>query len=263
MEAERLSGLSRRARNNNGDTVMSTMSSASMPRAATVVPLQKRERWTKGGPVVSHLGEEEISNLEERAIATIGDPSTLGLWGFATGTWMAGTVIGSAFPHSAITAVVPVLFVFAGAVQFIAGLFAFRRANVLAATAFCAFGAFNVTEAFFIGLQTANTVGMTGAPLILNGFLFESFAFIAAALTLAAMRTNVALVCVLGTLAIGYCLAGIPDLTGSAAPGGIGVIGNIGGWVLVASAACAYYTGAAFVVNSVWNRTVLPIGGEP
>lgn len=242
---------------------MSTMSSASSPRAATVVPLQKHERWTKAGPVVSHLDEQEISNLEERAIATIGDPSTLGLWGFATGTWMAGTVIGGAFPHSSIAAVAPVLFVFAGIVQFIAGLFAFRRANVLAATAFCAFGAFNVTEAFVIALQTANTIGTTGAPMILNGFLFESFAFIAAALTLAAMRTNAALVCVLGTLAIGYCLSGIPNLTGSAAPGGLAIIGNIGGWFLVASAMCAYYTGAAFVVNSVWNSTVLPIGGEP
>jgi succinate-acetate transporter protein len=242
---------------------MSTMSSASSPRAATVVPLQKQERWTKAGPVVSHFDESEISRLEERAIATIGDPSTLGLWGFATGTWIAGTVIGGAFPHSSLVAVVPVLLVFAGVVQFIAGLFAFRRANVLAATAFCAFGAFNVTEALFIALQTANTVGAAGAPMILNGFLFESFAFIAAALTVAAMRTNVALVCVLGLLGIGYCLSGIPDLTGSATPGGIGVIGNIGGWFLVASAAFAYYTGAAFVVNSIWNSTVLPIGGEP
>lgn len=242
---------------------MSTMSPASSPPAATVVPLQKHERWTKAGPVVSHLDEEEISNLEERASATIADPSTLGLWGFATGTWIAGTVIGGAFPHSSIVAAVPVLLVFAGVVQFIAGLFAFRRANVLAATAFCAFGAFNVTEAFFIALQSANTVGATGAPMILNGFLFESFAFIAAALTLAAMRTNIALVCVLGTLAVGYCLAGVPDLTGGGVPGGFSIVGNIGGWFLVASAACAFYTGAAFVVNSTWNSTVLPIGGEP
>jgi len=242
---------------------MSTMSSASSPRPATVVPLQKRERWTKSGPVVSHLDETEISNLEERAIATIGDPSTLGLWGFATGTWMAGTIIGGAFPHSSITAVVPVLIVFAGIVQFIAGLFAYRRANVLAATAFCAFGAFNVTEGFFLALQSANTVAAIGAPLILNGFLFESFAFIAAALALAAARTNVAMVCVLGTLAVGYCLSGIPDLIGSANAGGFGIVGNIGGWFLVASAACAYYTGAAFVINSAWNRTALPIGGEP
>lgn len=241
---------------------MSTMSSAPS-RAATVVPLQKRERWTKAGPVVSHLDESEISNLEERAIATIGDPSTLGLWGFATGTWIAGTVIGGAFPHSSITAVIPVLLVFAGVVQFIAGLFAFRRANVLAATAFCAFGAFNATEAFVLALQASNTIGTAGAPMILNGFLFESFAFIAAALTMAAMRTNMALVCVLGALAVGYCLSGIPDLTGSATPGGFGIVGNIGGWFLVASAACAYYTGAAFVVNSIWSSTVLPIGGEP
>jgi succinate-acetate transporter protein len=41
-----------------------------------------------------------------------------------------------------------------------------------------------------------------------------------------------------------------------------GIFGNIGGWVLVASAFFAYYTGMAVVVNSGWNRTIFPVGGE-
>lgn len=97
----------------------------------------------------------------------------------------------------------------------------------------------------------------------LNLFFAGAPNFIAGALALAATRTNLAMVCVLGTLAVGYCLSGIPDLIGSANPGGFAIVGSIGGWFLVASAACAYYTGAAFVVNSTWNSTVLPIGGEP
>jgi succinate-acetate transporter protein len=229
----------------------------------TVVPLNKHESWTKGGPVVSHLGDDEISLLSERASATIGDPTTLGLWGFATGTWIVGTVIAGVFPQSAFSATIPVLIIFAGIAQFIAGLYAFRRTNVLAATAFCSFGAFNVTAGFFFALQAAGTIGATGAPTVLLGFLLESFAFMALALMLAAIPTNLGLVIVLGTLAVGYCLSGIPNLANAPTAPGWNIVGAIGGWFLVASAFFAYYTGMALVVNSTWNRTVLPIGGEP
>ena len=94
--------------------------------ASTVVPLQRHESWTNGGGVVSHLDDSEITRLEERAAVTVADPSTLGLWGFATGTWMTGTIIAGVFPATAFTAVIPVLLVFAGITQFIAGLFAFN-----------------------------------------------------------------------------------------------------------------------------------------
>ncbi len=229
----------------------------------TVVPLQKHASWTQGGPVVSHMRDDEISMLSERASATIGDPATLGLWGFATGTWITGTVVAGAFPQSALTACIPVLLVFAGLGQFIAGLYAFRRTNVLASTAFCSFGAFNITAALFFALQAANTIGTTGAPMVLFGFLLMSFGFIAFALTVAAIPTNAALVIVLGTLSVGYFLAGIPHLAGAASAPGWSVVESIGGWVLVASAFFAYYTGMAMVVNSTWHRTLLPIGGEP
>lgn len=225
--------------------------------SSTVVQLPPHESWTKAGPVISHMNEEEISNLGERAVASIADPSALGLWGFATGTWMTGTVIAGLFPDSASSGVIPVLLVFAGLTQFIAGLFAFRRVNLLAATAFCAFGAFNVTTAMFFGMQAAHVLGTSGPPVVLQGFLLESFGFIALILTLAALRTNAALVLVLATLTAGYVLAGIHSMYG-----GLADIGHIGGWLLIISAALAYYTGAAIVVNSAWHRTVLPMGGE-
>jgi hypothetical protein len=222
----------------------------------------KRQSWTKAGPVVSHLDDREIFELEDRAVATIADPTPLGLWGLATGTWMAGTVIAGVFPQSAMVAVVPVLLVFAGLVQFIAGLYAFRRSNVLAATAFRCFGSFNATAGIIFLLQNRGILAANGDPVVLLGFLLESFAFIALALAVAALRMNTSIVLVLITLAVGYALGGIPNLANSVGQGGWEVIQAIGGWFLVASAFFAYYTGAAIVVNSVWNRTVLPLGGE-
>jgi uncharacterized protein len=227
---------------------------------ANVTQLLKHENWTKSGPVVSHLPEEEIELLEDRAVATVADPAPLGLWGFATGTWVVGTVLAGVFPVSTLTATIPVLVVFAGLVQFIAGLFAFRRANVLAATAFCSFGAFNALTAIFLAMQARGILPTTGDPMALQGFILVSFGFIALALTIAALPTNAGLVLTLGLLAIGYTLSGIPNLT---AAGSKSLVAELGGWFLVASAFFAYYTGMALVVNSSWQRTVLPIGGEP
>lgn len=230
---------------------------------AQVTPLLKHEKWTKSGPVVSRLPDDEIEVLEERTAATVADPAPLGLWGFATGTWIAGTVIAGVFPTTALTAIIPVLLIFAGLAQFIAGLFAFRRANVLASTAFCCFGSFNVITATLFAMQARGVLPMTGDPIVLQGFVLESFGFIALALGIAALRTNAGLVLTLFLLSAGYVLAGIPNLANSVGSGPYGAVGNIGGWVLVASAFFAYYTGMAMVVNSCWKRTVLPIGGEP
>lgn len=223
----------------------------------------KHENWTRSGPVVSRLPHDEIEILEDRVAVTSADPAPLGLWAFATGTWIAGTVIAGVFPTSDLTATIPVLLIFAGIVQFIAGLFAFRRANILAATAFCSFGAFNTVTATFLAMQAAGKLTVTGDPMVLQGFLFESFGFIALALTIAALRTNAGLVLTLGLLTIGYVLSGIPNLANSAGSGELGQIGNVGGWFLIASAFFAYYTGMALVVNSSWKRTIFPVGGEP
>jgi uncharacterized protein len=230
---------------------------------AELANFTRRESWTKSGPIVSRMPEDEIEVLEDRAAATIADPAPLGLWGFATGTWVTGTIIAGKFPPTALIATIPVLLVFAGIAQFIAGLISFRRANILPATAFCAFGSFNVLTALLFSLQSAGKLTTTGDPLILQGFILVSFGFIALALTLAALRTNAALVLTLLLLAVGYVLAGIPQIYNTVGTGTLGHIGNIGGWFLVASAFFAYYTGMALVVNSSWKQTILPIGGEP
>lgn len=229
---------------------------------ADIANVMRQELWTKSGPVVSHLPGEEIETLEERATATIADPTPLGLWGFATGTWIVGTVLAGAFPASALTATIPVLLIFAGLAQFIAGLFAFRRANVLSATAFCSFGAFNILTAAFFALQARGILAASGDPAVLQGFVLLSFGFMAFALTIAALPTNAGIVITLGLLAIGYTLTGIAAIHGTA-PISHFVVGEIGGWFLVGSAFFAYLTGMALVVNSCWGRTVLPIGGAP
>jgi len=227
-------------------------------------PADRHVSWTTAGPVISHLPEAGISALEERSMATIADPSTLGLWGFATGTWIVATVLAGDLPLTSLPGTAMVVLIFGGIVQFIAGLYAFRRANALTATAFCCFGAFNATAAATVLLQATGLLPPGGGTLVFQGYLLESFGFIALALTFAALRVNLVLVGVLATLCVGYVLSGIPDFgVGATAAAGRGAVGAVGGYFLMASAFLAYYLGMALAVNSSWKRRVLPIFGEP
>lgn len=229
----------------------------------TGAALRERATWTKAGPVVSRMPVDEIAGLEEHAAATIGDSSPLGTWGFATGTWMVATVVAGELPYTAGFAAIPVLIIFAGIGQFIAGLYEYRRANSLLATAFTCFGSFNTTFGVAFLLASAHVIPMTYATWVFHGFLLESFAFIALALAVAALQTNMALIAMLVLLGAGYCLAGIPYLTDKVGVGAYGLVGHIGGYVLMASAFCAYYIGMVMVINSAWKREVLPLFGQP
>lgn len=218
--------------------------------------------WTKAGPVETDLENDELEAVEEERTVTVGQPVTLGLWSFATGTWIVGTVVAGIFPPVALVAAAPLLIVFAGMSQFIAGLIGFRRADTLAGTAFCAFGSFNVAAGFAFLLQGVHLAPVVGIPVVMQGYLLLSFGFIAFLLTAAAARLNLALLGVLLTLGIGYTLAGIPEVSGSLGKGALGQVGYVGGFALIASAGIAYYMGTALVINTTMKRTLLPIWGE-
>lgn len=229
----------------------------------TMERVPKHASWTKAGPVFTSLSEQEIALLEDRATATIAEPGALGMWGFATATWIVATIFAGNLPLTAMGWPVAVLLLFGGVAQFIAGLYAFRRADALLATAFTCFGALYTTLGLMFLFAAANTFTVATNFDVYAGFLLESFAFIALALCLAALMRNLWSAAWLGLLVVGYCLAGIECLAGSIGVGSWGVIGAIGGYFMMASAFCAAYIGAALVVNSTWKRTVLPLFGEP
>lgn len=226
----------------------------------TMERVPKHASWTKAGPIYSTLPEQEIAALEDRATATIAEPGALGMWGFATATWIVATIFAGNLPLTALGWPVAVLLLFGGVAQFIAGLYAFRRADALLATAFTCFGALYTTLGLMFLLAAANTFTVATNFDVYVGFLLESFAFISLALCLAAVMRNLWSTAWLGLLVAGYCLAGIGSLDGAI---GLSVVGAVGGYLMMASAFCAAYIGMALVVNSTWKRTLLPLFGEP
>jgi hypothetical protein len=219
--------------------------------------------WTIAGPVVSRLPHDHIENLEAQTMATVADPVPMGLWAFATGTWIVGTVFGGAFGPGTTADVAPVLIIFAGLAQFIAGLFAYRRVQALPGTAFCCIGSLYTTMGILLLLDAGHLLPVNATDMILFGFLVESFCFIAFALTVAAWELNIATVLVFGLLAIGYGCVGVPYLANAVGHGGWEIVRNIGGWFMCASAFVAAYLGMALIVNTTFKRDLLPIGGRP
>ncbi len=228
--------------------------------------VDQHQSWTPSGPVASRLPDAEIETLEGRAAATISEPGTLALFGFATGTWMAGVVFGGFVGSTAEPALGVVMLLFAGIAQFIGGLYAFRRANALSASTFCCLGSYNAVVGLTLlfmasGLVPQTTAQGAGVFDVLAWFNF-SFGFISFALMAASLRRNLAMAVVLGLLGAGYTLIGVA-LLGFAPPatlgGGVAFAGAILLWI---SSFFAYYLGTALVVNSTWRRPVLPIFGE-
>ena len=228
--------------------------------------VEKHEAWTSAGPVLSHISDSDISVFRERAVITTASPSTVGWWAFATGTWMSATVLGGFLGWADSLSAAPTVLLFAGMTQFIAGLYGFRRASVLHATIFCSFGTLNNALGLMFFLQVTGAVKQgTGAPEMI-GFLLESFAFIALALAWASLRRNALMFGVLAFICAGYAIVGVSQFMAQGSPAGVtglGVIAAAGAALMFASSFLAYYLGTAMLVNSTWNRSVLPIPGLP
>jgi hypothetical protein len=192
-------------------------------------------------------------------MAIIADPQPLGLAGFAAATWTISTVVAGWHSMAALGEAVPIAIFFGGIAQFLAGMWAFRRGNGLAATAFSTFGAFNVAFGVWVLLQQSKLIpsthfGGTSAAYVAGWFIL-TFGVIAAYLAVAALADNWVLVAILTTLAITYVFDGL----------GVMIVGPnnwatyIGGYAGLVSSALAFYLSAALVINSSFGREVVPL----
>jgi hypothetical protein len=135
-------------------------------------------------------------------------------------------------------------------------MWAFRKGNTFAATAFGCYGANNtVVAAFFLMAASGVFTKAFSTNVVLSIELF-SFGYISLVLAGAALRLNPVFVAVLGALVPGFCLSAL-GLIGEPK-----VIGHIGGYFLILSAVLAFYAASALVINATYRRTVLPLFGR-
>lgn len=181
----------------------------------------------------------------------VADPGPLGLAAFAMTTFalsIANTNVWGAGADAALA----LALVYGGAAQFMAGMWEFVRKNTFGALAFTSYGAFWIS--YFV-LVKFILPGVTSAdiPVVVGVFLL-CWAIFTFYMMVTTFRINIALVVVFVVLEATFVLLTIGAFDSQA------TITKIGGWVGVATAAAAWYTSFAGVLNETFKSSVLPTG---
>ena len=188
----------------------------------------------------------------------VADPAPLGLAAFALTTFLLSGHNASFIPD--VVWLGAALF-YGGLAQLLAGMWEFRNRNVFGATAFSTYGGFWLALGTFVILAGTTKLGAglhgTDVPNGLAWFVM-GFAFFNLYMLLWSLRINVATFLVFLTLQITEVLLVIGFF--HEAHGGSAWLTHAGGWAGIVTAAVAWYTSAAGVVNGMSPAPVLPVG---
>ncbi len=181
-------------------------------------------------------------------LAAVADPAPLGLAAFALTTFLlsaknAGWTDGG-------NAWLGFAFAYGGLAQLLAGMWEFRNRNVFGATAFSTYGAFWIG----LGLYVLLAEGGSANPLNDLGFILLAFAIFNTYMLLWSSRVSVAVFLVFFTLEVTEIVLSIGFFREAD-----GII-KAGGVIGIITAAVAWYTSAAGVLNGMAGRKLAPVG---
>ncbi|MBO0732597.1 MAG: acetate uptake transporter, partial [Acidimicrobiaceae bacterium] len=216
----------------------------------------RRRRPRQEGWMSAMSSERSVQVVESTPAA---DPAPLGLAGFALTTFLLSGTNASWIPD--LIWVAPAIF-YGGLGQFCAGMWEFRNRNVFGATAFSTYGGFWMGLGLYVILAHTTTFlgALTDKNAVNNSLAWFLFAFAVfnTYMLLGSMRVNAAVFMVFLTLEVTEILLVIGFFRLSA--GGSPWMLHAGGWAGIVTAAVAWYTSAAGVMNGVSGKVVLPVG---
>jgi succinate-acetate transporter protein len=193
----------------------------------------------------------------------VADPAPLGLAAFALTTFLLSAINAGWAKSSTGFDWWGYAIAYGGLIQLLAGMWEFRNKNVFGATAFSTYGGFWIG----VGLWLHFIAPTAKTPLELNrdlGWILLAFLIFNTYMLIIATQVNVAVFLVFLTLELTEIFLVIgnlstktfalpPDPTNSKAI-------MIGGIIGVVTAAVAWYTSAAGVMNGLKGRVVFPVG---
>jgi succinate-acetate transporter protein len=204
----------------------------------------------------------------DRPVATLveavpaADPAPLGLAAFALTTFLLSGHNASFIPDN--VWIGPALF-YGGLCQLLAGMWEFRNRNVFGATAFSTYGGFWMGLGIIVVLAdvSKNFAAALGGANLTNGlaWFLLAFAIFNTYMLLHSMRVTTAVFLVFLTLEITeiVLVIGFFNLSHGGTPWWL----HAGGWCGIVTAAVAWYTSAAGVVNGMSPVPVMPVGSPP
>jgi succinate-acetate transporter protein len=178
----------------------------------------------------------------------IADPAALGLGAFALTTFLLSLANSGLLPGAG-AAVLGIALFYGGIAQVAAGLWEFAKGNTFGATAFVSYGAFWLS---FWWLETNPAVAKEAGAAGVGAFLL-AWTIFTLFMTVAAVKTNGALLAVFIVLTLTFAALTIGEFSGQ-----VGIT-RLGGWLGLLTAALAWYSAFAVVINATWKRAVLPV----
>ena len=186
-----------------------------------------------------------------RALPAIADPAPLGLAALALTLLVFSMFNAGLLDRSGEPVVLGMALAYGGVAQLLAGMWEFRRGNTFGALTFGSYGAFWLSfwllEQFFAGRIPGAERGSAMA------LFFVSWAILTALLWVASTRTTAVVSLMLFLLTLSFLMLGIGDA------GAHDELVKIGGWFGLATAAAALYAAFAGVINTTYERTLLPL----
>ena len=188
------------------------------------------------------------------SLPPVADPAPLGLAAFALTTFLLSAQ--NATWTDGPDAWLGFALAYGGLIQLLAGMWEFRNRNVFGATAFSTYGGFWIGLGLWALLVAPNITGSTAELETLSdlGWILLAFAIFNTYMMLWATAVTPAVFLVFLTLeateiilAIGFFTANTTTI-------------KIGGYVGIVTAAVAWYTSAAGVINGIAGRHVVPVG---
>jgi len=186
-----------------------------------------------------------------RPVPAIADPAPLGLAALAMTTLVFSVFNAGLVSQTGEPVVLGLAVAYGGLAQLLAGMWEFRRGNAFGALTFGSYAAFWlsywVLEEFLVKQIPA---AETGSAIALY---FITWAIFTALLWVASLRTTPAVSLMLALLGVTFLLLGIGDA------GSHSELVKVAGWFGIATAAAGLYAAFAALINSTYERTLLPL----
>ncbi len=197
------------------------------------------------------MGDNNVKAEVSLAAATA-DPAALGLGGFALTTFVLSMANAQFIALAAKPVFVGLAFFYGGLAQLLAGMQEFKKNNVFGATAFSTYGAFWMSLAFVVLMELLGVLKFGEAAGQATGLFLVAFTIFNTYMWIGSFRVSVAVCAVFTTLEITFILLDLAEF---------GFISSVPGGIMgIICALTAWYTSAAVVLNTVYRRTVLPVG---